>query len=78
MKSFTFDFKSLYDSLKPENVKEALLYAMQTCRPKWTVKKRQWILDLVDLSLRASVGKYGNDWYLQKEGVPTGGSLCVN
>ena len=77
MKSFTFDFKSLYDSIKPKYVKEALSYAIRTCRPKWTAQKRQWILDLVDHSLRASVGKFDNNWYLQKEGVPTGGSLCV-
>ena len=39
--------------------------------------KRKWILDLIDLSLRASVGKYKDNWFIQKNGVPTGGSLCV-
>ena len=77
MKAFTFDFKSLYDSLNPDLVKEALQHAMQTCRPAWSESKRKWILDLVDLSLRASVGKFQGNWYIQKNGVPTGGSLCV-
>ena len=31
MKAFTFDFKSLYDNLRPELVKEAVMHAMQTC-----------------------------------------------
>ena len=77
MKAFTFDFKSLYDSLKPELVKEALQHAMETCRQGWSVAKRKWIEDLVDISLRSSVGKFQDNWYLQKNGVPTIGSLCV-
>ena len=77
MKAFTFDFKSLYDNLKPELVKEAVQDAMNTCRPGWSTQKKKWILDLIDLSLRASVGKFKDDWYIQKNGVPTGGSLCV-
>ena len=48
MKAFTFDFKSLYDSLKPELVKEALQHAMQTCRPGWSGNKRKWIMDVID------------------------------
>ena len=74
MKAFTFDFKSLYDNLKPELVKEAVQHAMQTCRTGWSASKRKWILDLIDLSLRASVGKFKDNWYIQKNGVPTGGS----
>ena len=64
MKAFTFDFKSLYDSLKPELVKEALQHAMETWRQGWSVAKRKWIEDLVDISLRSSVGKFQDDWYL--------------
>ena len=77
MKAFTFDFKSLYDNLKPELVKEAVQHAMQSCRPGWSTQKKKWILDLIDLSLRASIGKFKDNWYIQKNGVPTGGSLCV-
>ena len=77
LKSFTFDFKSLYDSLRPELVKEALQDAVSTCRPGWNRDKQKWLLDLVDHSLRASVGKFENNWYSQLNGVPTGGSLCV-
>ena len=77
MRAFTFDFKSLYDNLRPELVKEAIQHAMLTCRPGWSTHKKKWILDLIDLSLRASIGKFKDNWYIQKNGVPTGGSLCV-
>ena len=77
MKAFTFDFKSLYDNLKPELVKEAVLHAMETCRPGWSQAKRNWIIQLIDISLRASIGKFKDHFYLQKNGAPTGGSLCV-
>jgi hypothetical protein len=77
MKAFTFDFKSLYDNLKPELVKEAVMDAMQTSRPGWSQAKRNWILQLIDISLRASIGKFKENHYVQKNGVPTGGSLCV-
>ena len=74
---FTFDFKALYDSLDPELVKEALMHAMDLSRPQWSVEFKSWLLSVVDFSLRASVAKYGEHWYMQKNGVPTGGSLCV-
>ena len=77
MKALTFDFKSLYDNLKPELVKEAVTHDMQTCRPGWSHAKRNWIIQLIDISLRASIGKFKEHFYLQKNGVPTGGSLCV-
>ena len=77
MKSFTFDFKSLYDSLNPNLVVEAIRYAMETCRPEWSERKRKWILDLIKVSLLSSIGKFKDKFYLQKNGVPTGGSLCV-
>ena len=75
MKAFTFDFKSLYDNLKPELVKEAVMYAMEECRTSWSKEKREWIISLIDI--RASIGKFKDNFYLQKNGVPTGGSLCV-
>ena len=77
MNCFTFDFKSLYDSLEPNLVKEAMRYAMDTCRPDWSNELKQWIISLIDFSLRASVAKYDNSWWKQKNGIPTGGSLCV-
>jgi hypothetical protein len=77
LKSFTFDFKSLYDNLKPELVKKAVETAMIECRPDWNGEKRKWVLDLIDISLRASIGKFKDKFYRQKKGVPTGGSLCV-
>ena len=77
MRSFTYDFKSLYDNLQPSFVKEAVESAMIKCRPGWSPTKRKWILDLIDISLRASIGKFKDNFYRQKKGVPTGGSLCV-
>ena len=74
---FTFDFKALYDSLDPELVKEALRYAMNTSRQQWSEEFKNWIIELIDFSLRASVAKYDEAWYKQRNGVPTGGSLCV-
>ena len=74
---FTFDFKSLYDSLKPDLVKEAVAYAMGACRPEWSGDLRSWIISLIDFSLRASVAKFDNCWWRQNNGIPTGGSLCV-
>ena len=77
LKCFTFDFKSLYDSLNPELVKEAIKSAMDTCRLDWSESLKDWILSLITFSLKASVAKYKNCWWRQKNGVPTGGSLCV-
>ena len=74
---FTFDFKALYDSLNPDLVKEALTHAINVSRPDWSEELKNWLLSLVDFSLRASVAKYEDSWYSQKNGVPTGGSLCV-
>ena len=39
MKAFTFDFKSLYDSLQPNLVKEAVQSAIVDCRPVWSASK---------------------------------------
>ena len=77
IKFFTFDFKALYDSLEPDLVKEAVMHAMNTSRPEWSEGLKEWILALIDFSLRASVARYEDAWYRQKNGVPTGGSLCV-
>ena len=50
---------------------------MDTCRPDWTEGLKDWILSLISFSLKASVAKYKNSWWRQKNGIPTGGSLCV-
>ena len=76
-KSFTYDFKSLYDSLQPNLVTEALDTAMLECRTDWSDDFRLWILKLVKVSLKCAVGKFEDCWYRQKKGIPTGGSLCV-
>ncbi len=77
LKPFSFDFKSLYDSIKPDLALEALEAAMNECRKEWSEEFKAWIIDLVKLSFKASVGQFESQWYRQKIGVPTGGSLCV-
>ena len=77
LRSFAFDYKALYDSLKPDLAMEALTVAMTECRTEWSEEFKQWILALVDLSFRASIGQFEGDWYQQLVGIPTGGSLCV-
>ena len=77
LRAFTFDYKALYDSLDPELTLRALSTAMDECRENWDPDFKQWILKLVGLSLRSSVGMFNDSWYRQKRGVPTGGSLCV-
>ena len=76
-KSFTYDFKALYDSLNPSLVIEALQHAMNTCRTPWSPEFKKWILDLATASLDSSIGLFEGTWYKQINGVPTGGSLCV-
>ena len=58
LKCFTFDFKSLYDSLNPELVKEAVKHAMNVCRQDWSESLKDWITSLISFSLKASVAKY--------------------
>ena len=77
LRAITFDFKSLYDSLSPELVKEALGDAMKSCRPDWSLQFQMWLIELVSLSLESAVGCFDEQWYIQKTGIPTGGSLCV-
>ena len=47
MKCFTFDFKSLYDSLDPMLVKEAITHAMDVSRPEWSTELKNWLLALI-------------------------------
>ena len=74
---FTFDFKSLYDSLEPPLVLKALRAAMDTCRSNWSRDFKDWIIDLVQLSIDASIEEFDGKFYKQKNGLPTGGSLIV-
>ena len=57
-KSFTFDFKSLYDSLKPELVLEALAEAMNICRKECTEGFKDWILKLINFSQKSAIGVF--------------------
>ena len=77
LKAFTYDFEALYDSVDPDLAIHALKTAMDECRSDWTDQFKTWIIDLVKLSFKSSVGQFEGCWYRQKKGVPTGGSLCV-
>ena len=74
---FTFDFESLYDSLDPHLVLKALRTAMDACRPNWSRKFKDWIVDLVQLSIDGAVGEFDEKFYKQLHGLATGGSLIV-
>jgi hypothetical protein len=50
---------------------------MEECRPDWSIEFRDWVISLVKMSMKCSVGVFEDNWYTQKTGVPTGGSLCV-
>ena len=58
LKSFTFDFKALYDSLSPTLVLEALHFAMNSCRCNWSKEFKDWLVLLVKLSLKSSIGLF--------------------
>ena len=53
-RAFIFDYKSLYDSLSPELVIEALEAAMEEARLIWTDELKRWIMDLAKMSLKSS------------------------
>ena len=74
---FTFDFDSLYDSLKPTLVLKALEDAMHTCRPEWDPNFKKWLLALVNLSIESAVGIFRGKFFKPKGKLPTGGSISV-
>ena len=76
-KCFTFDFKSLYDSLSPNLVVEALMFAINVKRPDWKNDFVTWLVDLIKLSMESAIGIYKGKWYKPKEGIPTGGNISV-
>ena len=50
---------------------------MSESRPEWSEDMKCWIISLIDFSLRESVAEYDDCWWRKKNGIPTGGSLCV-
>ena len=77
LKPFTFDFTSLYDSLSPQLVLEAIQSAIAHSRPNWTPAFTQWLLENIAHSMQSAVGTHEGKWYKPVNGVPTGGSLSV-
>ena len=75
--SFNLDVESLYDSIRRSDVEDALRHAISKCRPNWSADFVDWVLESVNISLDASVAKFGGFWYKAKDGVATGGKLCV-
>ena len=67
---FNFDFKSLYHSLEPNLVKEALRHAVDEDCPNWSNNLESGIITLIDFSLRASVAKYGKFGVSKTKGFP--------
>ncbi|KAL5251693.1 hypothetical protein ACHWQZ_G014738 [Mnemiopsis leidyi] len=50
---------------------------MNQLRPDWSDNFKACLIDLVNHSLKSSIGFFEDTWYRQIHGVPTGGSLCV-
>ena len=71
---FTFDFDSLYDRLDPDVVISALRDAMQSCRDDWPTEFMDWLIDLANLSIEASVAECQNKLYVSRKDLPTGGT----
>ena len=65
LSGFTWNFSSLYDNLTPELVLEALIFAISELRPEWSASFVDWLLKLVNLSLKSCFGRHGNDWYMK-------------
>ena len=57
-RAFTFDFKCLYDSLSPDLVIETLRTAMKECRPDWSQEYTEWLITVVNMGLRSSIGVF--------------------
>jgi len=74
---FNVDVESLYDSLRRTDVDRALREAISIHRPNWSSGLVEWILESVNLSLDSSVARFGGVWFRAKDGVATGGKLCV-
>ena len=74
---FTFDFKSLYDSLSPNLIREALITSMAENRPEWSIDFQNWLVDLIEISLDSSFGYYKENWYKSITGIATGNSISV-
>ena len=64
---FTFDFDSLYDRLDPDVVISALRDAIQSCRDDWPTEFMDWLIDLANLSIEASVAEYQNKFYVSRK-----------
>ena len=51
---------------------------MDELKRDWPPDFKDWLLDLVRLSLNSSFGRFGKSWYKSIIGIPTGGSLSVS
>ena len=74
---FTFDFDSLYDRLDPTLVIKAVQDAMATCRQEWNASFRDWMVNLIRLSMDSAFGEFKGKFYKVSRGIATGGSICV-
>ena len=74
---FTFDFDSLYDRMTPDIVVQAVKDAMQYCRSSWTQEFRDWIIDVIKLSMKSVFGEFRGEFFEAVGGIATGGSISV-
>ena len=77
LKTFTFDFEALYDSLTPALVLKSVKFAIDKCRTNWGSDFSNWFLKNIEYSIKFANGVYKDNWYRPVNGIPTHGSLSV-
>ena len=78
LNGLSWDFSSLYDSLSPEFVLESRSFAISELRTDRSPEFVDWILELIDLSLKSCFGKHRDKWYQNKSWIANGGYLSVS
>ena len=64
IKGFSWDFSAPYDNLSPTLVIKALRCAISELRSnEWEKEFVDWLIQLVELSLKSAFAKYGNNWF---------------
>lgn len=76
-KGFSWDFVALYDNLHPDLVITALKHAIEQTDCNWTQGEIDWLIDLVEISIRNAYARYGKNWFKILKGIATGGNISV-
>ena len=50
---------------------------MEEVKPNWSNEFKNWIIDLCEISVESSFGKFKEQWYKSINGISTGSSISV-